>query len=148
MKKTTIIILAGVSMFAALQLSSCKKDSGSSANLVGIWNEISFREYTTDSSGKVLIDSTFPESKYQIIFKALSFDQIKISSSTPPCDTCATYETQGKNLYIKWKDGSKDTLNYELSNNNNSLLIEYPKDIRIVGGATYYDCYSEKYIRQ
>lgn len=120
MKKISILLVAGIGMVAALQLTSCKKDSGSSATLVGTWASKTMR-WKESVSGKVVSDTTMPYTDYELTMRADKTYNLADATDTANNDY-GTYATSGSKMYLTTKDGSIDTMDYTLSSTQLSLM--------------------------
>jgi hypothetical protein len=120
MKKISMFLVAGIGMVAALQLTSCKKDSGSSATLVGSWASKTMR-WKESTGGKVISDTTMPYTDYELTMKADKTYNIIDVTDTANNDY-GTYATSGSKLYLTAKDGQTDTMDYTLSSTQLSLI--------------------------
>lgn len=117
MKKLSILLVAGIGTVAALQLTSCKKDS---ATLVGTWSSSTMRWKET-VNGKATMDSTMPYPGFELTMKADKSYTIISSLDTSGNDN-GTYATSGSKIYLTTKDGSIDTMDYTLSTTQLSLI--------------------------
>lgn len=120
MKKISMLLVAGIGMVAALQLTSCKKDSNSSTTtLVGTWGG-----QTANSKISmgciVLLDTTMSISSMTLTIKAdNSYNMVDAADSTN--NDNGTYATSGTKLYMSSADGSKDTMDYTLTSSQLTL---------------------------
>lgn len=120
MRKITTVFFAAVSVFAATQLMSCKKDKKDEPKtMVGTWNSSTFyNKETTD--GVVTSEGTlsFPG------LLAITFNSDMTYKRFTPLDPTesenGTYQTMGNQLILNYVESGvsfSDTVNYEYSEN-------------------------------
>lgn len=113
MKKITTLFVAAVSIFAATQLMSCKKDKDKDASIVGTWQSQTL-SYKITTAGVVVEDTTEAYTDNKITFNAdNTYTTVDLTDATN--NDNGTYSTNGSKLYIASSDGSKDTSDYTVS---------------------------------
>lgn len=112
MKKTLQIAVAGLALMVAAQITSCKKDKKESS-IVGTWQSKSLF-YNLKENGVVVDDTTMYLTNVTLVVNS-----DKTFTNTDAADasnnTNGTYITEGSKLYLNNNDGTKDTMDYTVS---------------------------------
>jgi len=125
MKKITTLFVAAVSIFAATQLLSCKKDKDkdASASLVGTWQSQTL-SYKVTVDGVVEEDTTEAYTDTKITFNAdNSYAIVDLTDATN--NDNGTYATNGSKLYTTSSDGDKDTTDFTVSSTQFIIYDSY-----------------------